>query len=113
VNEGRQQMKKSPDITGGPEARWSVYIILCSDDSLYTGITTDPERRLGQHAAGRGARYFRGRQPLRLVYLEHGHSRSSASQRECLIKSMPKGDKARLIAEQSAANGPKELGLAY
>lgn len=106
-------MKESPGITAAAEVRWSVYIILCSDDSLYTGITTDPERRLGQHAAGRGARYFRGRQPLRLVYLEQGHSRSSASQRECLIKSMPKADKARLIAEQAATSGPKEQGLVH
>jgi len=92
------------------EATWSVYIILCSDDSLYTGITTDPARRLRQHAAGRGARYFRGRQPLRLVYLEHGHSRSSASQRECLIKAMPRAEKGRLIAQQ-ASTGLKELGF--
>lgn len=89
---------------------WSVYIILCSDDSLYTGITTDPARRLSQHAAGHGARYFRGRQPLRLVYLEHGHSRSSASRRECLIKAMTRADKGQLIAQQ-AATGPKELGF--
>ena len=84
---------------------WSVYIILCSDDSLYTGITTDVTRRLCQHAAGRGAKYFRGRQPLRLVYLEDEHSRSSASRRECLIKAMNRADKARLIAQQAATGG--------
>lgn len=65
---------------------WQVYIILCSDDSLYTGITTDIERRLAQHRAGRGAKYFRGRAPLRVVYLEVGHDRSSASRREAQIK---------------------------
>jgi len=89
------------------EATWSVYIILCSDDSLYTGITTDPARRLRQHAAGRGAKYFRGRKPVQMVYLEDEHSRSSASRRECLIKAMTRAEKAWLIAQQST-NGLKE-----
>ena len=61
---------------------WHVYIILCSDDTLYTGITTDVERRLQQHGGGRGAKYFRGRRPIRLLYLESGHTRSSAGKRE-------------------------------
>ena len=77
---------------------WLVYIILCSDNSLYTGITTDCERRFRQHAAGRGARYFRGRQPLQVVYLEHDHSRSSAARREAEIKAMNRGDKDLLVA---------------
>ena len=77
---------------------WLVYIILCSDDSLYTGITIDVERRFAQHAAGTGAKYFRGRSPHRLVYLEDGHDRSSASRREMEIKRLRLGDKRRLIA---------------
>ena len=76
---------------------WQVYMILCTDDTLYTGITTDMERRFRQHASGRGAKYFRGRQPLRVVYLENDHSRHSASKREYLIKTMNRADKARLI----------------
>lgn len=76
---------------------WHVYIILCSDNSLYTGITTDIERRFRQHAAGRGARYFRGRQPLRVVYQENNHSRASASSREAKIKNMNRTDKLHLI----------------
>ena len=76
---------------------WQIYIILCSDNSLYTGITTDIERRLRQHASGRGARYFRGRQPLELVYLESGHTRSSASKREAEIKRMKRDEKHFLI----------------
>lgn len=79
---------------------WHVYIILCSDNSLYTGITTDVERRFNQHAEGRGARYFRGREPLRIVYLENGYSRSSASRRESMIKSMSRGDKLLLVSQQ-------------
>ena len=75
---------------------WQIYIILCSDDSLYTGITTDVERRFRQHADGRGAKYFRGRQPMRLLYLESGHTRSTASKREAEIKSMMRADKLKL-----------------
>ena len=76
---------------------WQVYIILCSDDSLYTGITTDIERRLAQHTAGTGAKYFRGRSPRQLVYLEDNHDRSSASRREAQIKKLRPVDKQHLI----------------
>lgn len=79
---------------------WSVYIILCVDNSLYTGITTDIRRRYDRHAARRGAKYFRGRQPLRLVYVETGHDRSSASKRECAIKKMDRSDKLRLLSSE-------------
>ena len=77
---------------------WQVYIIRCSDDSLYTGITTDVERRMAQHAAGKGAKYFRSHPPEQLVYLEHGHDRSSASRREAEIKKLRPADKRRLIS---------------
>ena len=73
-------------------------MILCSDESLYTGISTDAARRLAQHAGKGGARYFRGRRPRQLVYLESGHSRSSASRREALIKRLKRMDKEQLIA---------------
>ena len=76
---------------------WQVYIVLCADDSLYTGITTDVERRFAQHVAGTGAKYFRGHTPLRLVYLEGGHDRSSASKREAEIKKLRSVDKRRLL----------------
>lgn len=79
---------------------WCVYIILCSDNSLYTGITTDVAGRFQQHAAGRGAKYFRGRQPLQVVYLENGHSRSTASRREAQIKAMHRTDKEALVSSQ-------------
>ncbi|HJV35198.1 GIY-YIG nuclease family protein [Geomonas sp.] len=76
---------------------WHVYIILCTDDTLYTGITTDIERRMREHSSGRGAKYFRGRQPKRLLYLESGHDRSTASQRERIIKEMRRCDKTLLV----------------
>jgi putative endonuclease len=77
---------------------WSIYIIEASDGSLYTGVTTDIERRFGEHRQGRrGARFFNGRQPLRVVYREHGHSRSSACRREAEIKKLSRGEKQQLI----------------
>jgi len=76
---------------------WQVYIILCSDNSLYTGITTDMERRFRQHQEGRGAKYFRGRQPLQVVYLENGHCRSSATRREAQIKAMNRANNEILL----------------
>lgn len=82
------------------KSNWAVYIILCSDNSLYTGISTDVQRRLQEHAGQhgtKGAKYFRGRQPERLVYIERGHTRSSASQREAIIKNLPRADKQKLL----------------
>lgn len=76
---------------------WQVYMILCSDDTFYTGITTDLQRRFNQHAAGTGAKYFRGRQPLQVIYQESGHSRSTASRRELEIKNLTRAEKSILI----------------
>jgi putative endonuclease len=84
---------------------WLVYMIEVSDGSLYTGITTDMARRWRQHLAGRGAKYFRGRAPQRLVYLETGHDRGSASRREVAIKRLSV-DKKRALPD-SAGNALK------
>ena len=80
------------------ENDWLVYMIRCSDDSLYTGITKDIASRVRKHAARRGARFFRGRAPEQVVYLEDGHSRSSATRREAEIKRLRRVEKQRLIA---------------
>lgn len=77
---------------------WQVYIILCSDNTLYTGITTDLQRRFDQHSAGRGAKYFRGRQPIEVVFQENGHTRSTAGRRELEIKSLERTEKLALIS---------------
>jgi putative endonuclease len=75
-----------------------VYIIAASDGSFYTGITTDIDRRWREHCAGRrGARYFRGRSPQRLAYLEPSADRSSASRREAEIKRLTRRQKLALI----------------
>jgi len=83
-------------------SNWMVYIILCTDDSLYTGITTDIERRLLQHNNLQGAKYFRGRKPRILVYRESGHTRSTASKRELEIKRLSRCKKQQLL--QSTSN---------
>jgi len=90
---------------------WHVYIILCSDETLYTGITTDIERRMRQHAAGSGAKYFRGRQPKQLLYLEEGHDRSSASKRELAIKGMKRPEKQQLTCSEANIAYLKNRGL--
>lgn len=85
---------------------WQVYIIRCSDGSLYTGITTDVQRRYDEHARSAGAKYFRGRRPEALVYLETGHSRASASRREAAIKQLRRDAKLELL--RSAHNPLRE-----
>ena len=76
---------------------WSVYMILCSDQSLYTGISTDVERRFLQHSNKKGAKYFWSKTPIKIVYQENNHNRSSASQRECCIKKLTPLQKKSLI----------------
>jgi len=88
---------------------WQVYIILCTDNSLYTGITIDVARRFNQHADRQGAKYFRGRQPKQLVYVETGHDRSSASKREIVIKKLPRLEKLQLLASDSNKVGNFQL----
>ena len=76
---------------------WSVYIIESSDKSYYTGITTDIDRRIKQHTDGDGAKYFNGRNPVKIVYVENGHNRSSATKREAEIKKLTRVEKEQLI----------------
>jgi putative endonuclease len=78
---------------------WTVYILECRDDTLYTGITNDLDRRLGEHEAGQGAKYTRGRGPLKLVYQERCTDRSAATRRETEIKAMSRGKKLALIGK--------------
>lgn len=85
-----------------PGAEWLVYIIQAADDTLYTGVTTDLERRLEQHCAGKGgAKYLRGRGPLRVVFAEGNHDRSSALRRELAIKRFSRQQKLQLIRDSA------------
>lgn len=76
---------------------WYVYMLNCADDTLYTGITTDPERRLKQHNDGIGAKYTRSRLPVSVVYVEQVSDRSAALKREWQIKHLTREEKIMLI----------------
>lgn len=81
------------------EQTWKLYILRCGDGTLYTGITTDVERRFAAHQAGRGAKYTRGRGPLELVYREECGTHSEALKRELEIKALSREEKMKLIGK--------------
>ena len=74
-----------------------VYVIECADETLYTGYTTDVERRIAEHDSGHGAKYTRGRTPVVLRYVESFDSKSAALSREYAIKSLSRSEKVHLI----------------
>ena len=76
---------------------WSVYIIQCRDQTLYTGITNNLTKRLEMHESGQAAKYTRGRGPFKLVYQEFLENRSLSTKRESEIKKLTKEDKNSLI----------------
>lgn len=76
---------------------WTVYLARCRDGTLYTGVTTDTERRLAEHNAGCGGAYTRARMPLTLVYWEQAPSRSRALRREHAIKRLTRSQKEDLV----------------
>jgi len=78
-----------------------VYILECSDGSLYTGITKDVAKRLDEHnTSDKGAKYTKARRPVKLLYEEYSENRSSASKREYAIKKLTRLKKLQLIQEQ-------------
>lgn len=86
-------------------------MILASDQSIYTGITTDIKRRWMQHdTRTRGAKFFHGRKPKYLLYLETGHNQSSALQKEIMIKKLTNSQKWYFI-DNSPLNAVKTLSL--
>ncbi|MEA2110195.1 MAG: GIY-YIG nuclease family protein [Pseudomonadota bacterium] len=76
---------------------WSVYILRCSDGTLYTGITNDLEKRIESHSNGQGSKYTRSRLPVELVYLEQAGNRGEATRRELEIKDLSRGDKMKMV----------------
>ena len=92
-----------------PEKNWTVYLLECSDKSLYCGITNDLDNRLKQHRGeiSGGAKYTRSRSPLKLVYQEKYSSRSEASKRELIIKKMTRSAKLQLI--ENSINSEADL----
>ena len=84
------------------ETQWYLYILRCKDNTLYTGITTDVEKRLEAHRSGKGAKYTRGRAPLELVYRECCGSHSDALKREAEIKKLSRQSKELLLKTQES-----------
>ena len=82
-------------------SEWYVYILRCTDDTLYTGVATDLEARVATHNAGKGAKYTRGRRPVVLVYQETAIDRAAAQRREAEIKRMGVEGKRQLVKLQS------------
>jgi putative endonuclease len=79
------------------EQEWYFYILKCRDDSYYSGITNNIEHRLQEHNKGIGAKYTRGRRPVKLVYSEKHANISDAKRREAQIKNWPRTKKEQLI----------------
>lgn len=79
------------------EGQWYLYILRCGDGTLYTGITTDVEKRFQAHSQGKGAKYTRGRGPLQLAYQEVCGSHADALRREAAVKRLPREQKEQMI----------------
>lgn len=75
----------------------SVYVLRCADETLYTGYTTDVQRRVAEHDDGNGAKYTRGRTPVELVHVESFETKSAAMSREYEIKQLSRTQKDRLV----------------
>ena len=77
-----------------------VYSLLCSDGTIYTGITTDLDRRVGEHNSSKlGAKYTRSRRPVKLIYQKQFDTRSEAQVEEVRIKKLKRSDKLKLISK--------------
>ncbi|MDQ6986680.1 MAG: GIY-YIG nuclease family protein [Mariprofundaceae bacterium] len=88
------------------EQTWFLYLVRCRDNTLYTGISTDVERRFAEHKAGKGAKYLRGKGSLELVYQQEIGRHSDALKAELHIKKLSKTAKERMILTgESAAVG--------
>ncbi len=86
-------------------SHWLVYLLCCSDGSLYTGITNDLPKRLKAHAAGKASRYTRSRLPVTLAYSEPQKSKSAALKREAVLKRLRRAEKEKLVV------GPQKPAL--
>lgn len=80
-----------------PASEFSLYIVRCADGVLYTGIATDVDKRLAEHASGAGAKFLRGKGPLEIVFAETVGDRSSALQLEYRVKRLSREQKLELV----------------
>ena len=86
---------------------WCVYILRCCDDSFYTGITTNLEKRITKHNSGDGAKYTRARRPVSVIYSKICSSKSEAKREELRIKSLSRNNKEKLIKSCGFPSTPK------
>jgi putative endonuclease len=93
-----------------PVSDYFCYIIECADGTLYTGMTSDLERRLREHELGRGARYTRSRRPLHLAYVEAQPDLKTAMRREQAIKALSRAQKLALVATRPVRKPVKRVG---
>ncbi len=98
--EERCKKESLPDNPDNTDKGHYTYIVMCSDNTLYTGYTVDLSRRLREHNSGSGARYTRGRTPVKLVYSESFSTQSEAQKREHEIKQMSRQEKASLAVSE-------------
>ncbi len=82
-----------------PRKTWYFYVLTCSDKSLYTGVTTDIDRRVEEHNQKKGAKYTRGRTPVRLFYFRKMKDRSSAQKLESAFKKLSRSKKLERLCE--------------
>ncbi len=107
---GTPEGKNCPATEGSPERseghhrkrilnmpNWILYIVKCKDGSLYTGITTDLEKRIKRHNEGRATKYTRARKPVKLIYNETCASESEARKREIEVKRFSRARKLELV----------------
>jgi predicted GIY-YIG superfamily endonuclease len=92
------EQKRKKRRTRKPVEPWFLYILKCSDDTFYTGITKDLQRRLQQHQDGKASRYTRTRRPVTLLYHEPCRDRTQALVRECAVKALSRKAKEKLVA---------------
>lgn len=78
--------------------RWRVYLLACGDGTYYTGVSTDPDRRLSEHNAGKGARYTRGRGPLTMIAVSPPLNRGEALSLEAAVKRLPRTAKPSAVS---------------
>lgn len=84
---------------GQGEVMWHLYVVECSDDSLYTGISTDVDARIRKHNSGKGAKYTRSRRPVKLIMSWPIGDRSAAAQAESAFKKCTRAQKLQLLSE--------------
>jgi putative endonuclease len=89
------------ELAKSKQSSWCVYILKCSDNTYYTGITNNIKRRIKQHETNKGAKYTKGRGPFTLVYQDKCQNRSEASQKECAIKKLTLPEKNNLISNHN------------